>query len=265
MQLLPQGPHLFLHLPPQHEPVQAIVLICRRRHRLEGGGCVISGEGSRSQEARHPLSSHRRRHLFAGSFVLDHPIISGRGSDRQKARHKRLLHIREAKAVRNARDSLTHLHRKGHIPVPATQLLAPEDGIPHPLRPARVREQILAIEATRPLGDAGVQSLEMIGAADDQDAVVAREAVDFVQEIGAHGVGDDGVEVLEDEEAGALLAGFCEDGGEGVFGPPGGGEGADVEGWDGVVGQVGEGVHHCFYGNGFAVACFFGGGCLSVV
>ncbi len=42
----------------------------------------------------------------------------------------------------------------------------------------------------------------MIGGADHEDAVVVAEAVDFVEEVGADGVGDEGVEVFEDKEAG---------------------------------------------------------------
>jgi len=44
------------------------------------------------------------------------------------------------------------------------------------------------------------------------------EAVDFVEEVGAHDGGDEGIEVFEDEDAGGGLAGFGEDEGGGVFG-----------------------------------------------
>lgn len=93
----------------------------------------------------------------------------------------------------------------------------------------------------------------MVGAADDQDAVVALQPVDFIEEVAAHGVGDDAVEIFEDEEARRGFAGFGEDLSEGGFGPGIGGEGADVEGWD-WGGAVVEGVHHGFDRQGFAVA-----------
>ena len=96
----------------------------------------------------------------------------------------------------------------------------------------------------------------MVRRADHEDAVVGLEAVDFVEEVGADVVVDDGVEVFEDEVAGCGFAGFAEDLGEGVFGAGEGGEGADVEGGNGGFGvgdaALVEGVHHGFYGDGFA-------------
>ncbi len=103
----------------------------------------------------------------------------------------------------------------------------------------------------------------MVGRSDHQDAVVVAEAVDFVEEVGADGVGDDAVEVFEDEEAGGRMAGFGEDAAEGVFGAAEAGEGADVEGW-GWGGAGVEGVHHCFYGDCFAVAAAWGLGSVVV-
>ncbi len=93
----------------------------------------------------------------------------------------------------------------------------------------------------------------MICRAEHEYTVVVSEAVDFVEEVGADGVGDDAVEVFEDEEAGGHSARSGEYFGEGVLGPAEAGEGADVEGgyW---VWAVVEGVHHCFYGDGFSVA-----------
>lgn len=57
----------------------------------------------------------------------------------------------------------------------------------------------------------------MVGGSDHEDAVVGFEAVDFVEKVGAHVVGDEGVEVFKDEVAGGELAGFLEDLREGVF------------------------------------------------
>jgi len=103
----------------------------------------------------------------------------------------------------------------------------------------------------------------VVGRSDHEDAVVVAEAVDFVEKVGADGVGDDAVEVFEDEEAGGGVAGFGEDAAEGVFGAGPAGEGADVEGW-GWGGAGVEGVHHCFYGDGFAVAAAWGLGLVVV-
>ena len=94
----------------------------------------------------------------------------------------------------------------------------------------------------------------MVGGTDHQDTVVAFEAVDFIQEVGAHAVGDDAVEVFEDEVAGGVLARFVEDRGDGVFGSAVGGEGADIERGDWGR-EAGEGVHGSFDRDGFAVAC----------
>ena len=93
----------------------------------------------------------------------------------------------------------------------------------------------------------------MIGASHHQNPIIGFQAIDLVEEVRAHAVGDDGVEIFEDEEAWSLFAGLVEDGGEGVFGPSVGGEGADVEGGDWRW-EVVEGVHHCFDGDGLAVA-----------
>ena len=57
----------------------------------------------------------------------------------------------------------------------------------------------------------------MVGRSDHEDAVVGFETVNFVEEVGAHLVADEGVEVFEDEVARGHLAGFVEDGGESVF------------------------------------------------
>jgi len=58
----------------------------------------------------------------------------------------------------------------------------------------------------------------MVRGPDHKDAVVGLEAVDFVEEVGAHSGGDEGVEVFEDEDAGGGTTGVGEDEGGGVFG-----------------------------------------------
>lgn len=74
----------------------------------------------------------------------------------------------------------------------------------------------------------------MVGRAEHEDAVVALDAVHFVEEVGAHGVGDERVEVFEDEVAGGAAPGEGEDGVDAVFGAGEGGEAADVL-WVGVL------------------------------
>ncbi len=59
--------------------------------------------------------------------------------------------------------------------------------------------------------DARVQAVQMIGAANHEDAVVGLEAVDLVQEVAPDVVRDDGVEVLEDEVARGTLSRLLED------------------------------------------------------
>lgn len=94
----------------------------------------------------------------------------------------------------------------------------------------------------------------MISGADHENPVVAFEAIDFVEEVGAHTVGDDAVEVFEDKVAWRELARFMEDGGDGVLRASVGGKRADIEG--GYWGrEAGQGVHGCFDGDGFPIAC----------
>ena len=94
----------------------------------------------------------------------------------------------------------------------------------------------------------------MVGRSDHQDPVVGFQPVDFIEEVRSYIICDEGVEVFEDKEARGLGAGLAEDGLDAVFRAAVGGEGADVEGWDGGGGVKGEGVHHCFDGDCFAVA-----------
>ena len=86
-----------------------------------------------------------------------------------------------------------------------------------------------------------------------QNPIVRAQAVDFVEEVGSHVRGDDGVEVFEDEQAGGLLPRSGEDLRDGVFGPAEADEAADVEGWDRGGPRI-EGVHDGFNGDGFAIA-----------
>ena len=58
--------------------------------------------------------------------------------------------------------------------------------------------------------DEGGGRLTVVGTSDHQDAVIAFQAVDFIQEVGAHLIRDETVEVLEDEQAWGSLAGFEE-------------------------------------------------------
>ena len=51
----------------------------------------------------------------------------------------------------------------------------------------------------------------MVCGADHEDAVVGFQSVHFVEEIAAYGVGDNAVEIFEDEEARGHLSGAAED------------------------------------------------------
>lgn len=66
--------------------------------------------------------------------------------------------------------------------------------------------------------DSIVEAVEVVRAADHQDAVVLLHAVDFVEEVASHGVGHDAVEVFEHEVAGGFLACFLEDLVDCIFG-----------------------------------------------
>ena len=118
---------------------------------------------------------------------------------------------------------------------------------------------VFAIEATRPLGNTGVQSLKVIRAADHHEAIVVFQPIDFVEEEGFELVGDEAVEVLEDEQARSGLSRFDEDFADGVEIVAATCEGFDVEGWDWVW-AGGERMYQRFNANGFPVAgCLFEG------
>jgi hypothetical protein len=51
----------------------------------------------------------------------------------------------------------------------------------------------------------------VIGAADDEDAVVAAQAIYLVEKVAAHRVGHERVQVLEDQVAGRVLPRLEED------------------------------------------------------
>ena len=59
---------------------------------------------------------------------------------------------------------------------------------------------VLPVEAAGALGDGGVELVEMVRGADHADAVVGFEAVYLVEEVSADFVGDEGIEVFEDED-----------------------------------------------------------------
>lgn len=84
--------------------------------------------------------------------------------------------------------------------------------------------------------------------------MVGLEAVDGVQEVGAHHGVYEGVDVFEDQHTGGHLAGLHEDGEDAEFGAAEGGEGFDVEHFDGGVRALADGVHEGFDGDCFAVA-----------
>ena len=162
------------------------------------------------------------------------------------------MDIRKAETLRDTRDSLAQDRRKLHI-ITTVQFTSPKLAIPDPLLQIRVREEVFAVEAGGPLADARVQFVEVVGTADHHDAVVVLQAVDLVEEVGAHVVGDDAVEVFEDEEAGRHLTRLAEDLTDGVLGADEAGETPDVQRGDGVVALV-ERMHHRLDRNGLPVA-----------
>jgi hypothetical protein len=58
----------------------------------------------------------------------------------------------------------------------------------------------------------------MVSAADNEDAVVALQPVDFVEEVAPHRVRHERVEILKDEVAGRELPCFEEDLADAIFG-----------------------------------------------
>jgi hypothetical protein len=62
--------------------------------------------------------------------------------------------------------------------------------------------RLVVFDGLETYGNAWIQAVEVVGAANHKDAVVALEAVYFVEEVASDVVGDDGVEVFKDEVAG---------------------------------------------------------------
>ena len=172
--------------------------------------------------------------------------------DRQQRGHKGLLDVGKAEILGDARDRLGQPQRKLNLGV-AFEFPAPELAVQHALLEIGVREEVFAVETARPLADAGVELFDVVGAAHHQDAVVVLQPVDFVEEVAAHGGADEAVEILEHQEARGHRTRFGEDGLDRALRAVVAGQGAHVEVWDGVR-PVGEGVHHGFDGDGFAVA-----------
>lgn len=73
-----------------------------------------------------------------------------------------------------------------------------------------VREE-LVIEPARSVCNPQIQSLEMVGAADHQYAVVRLQTVDSVEEGRSYAVGHEGIKVFKDKVAWCSLPGFAED------------------------------------------------------
>lgn len=70
---------------------------------------------------------------------------------------------------------------------------------------------VFPIKARRSLGDGWIKAIEVICGSDHEDSIVGFETVDFVKEVTACGVCDEGVDVFEYEEAGGHCAGMHED------------------------------------------------------
>lgn len=247
IQLLPQNPNLLLHLPPQREAIEIPIL--------------VADPPARAADFAPPTLPLVAR-VQGVALLRTTTVVVLLFRDGEQARHERFLNVRERETARDAGDGsaehgweLDFSFSSSFVVIVAVaeEFPAPEGAVGFPLRHTRLGEEVLAIEAAGPVADALVEALEVVGGADHEDAVVGFEPVDLVEEVGAHAVGDEGVEVLEHEQAGGLLARLGEDGGDGVFRAGDGGEGADVEGGYGGRGQ-GEGVHHGFDGDGFAVA-----------
>ena len=100
-------------------------------------------------------------------------------------------------------------------------------------------EEEFAVESARSLSDSWVQAFKMICGSYHQDSVVGFQSIDFVEEVAADPIRDQGVQIFEDEETRGLGASLAEDGLDAVFRTVKGGERADVEGWDGVGGVEG--------------------------
>lgn len=114
---------------------------------------------------------------------------------------------------------------------------------------------VLPVKAAGALGDGGVELVEMVGGADHADAIVGFETVDLIEEVGADLVGDEGVEVLEDEESGRHCPCPDEDLADALFGAAVGAvvEVLDVEAGDFAIATL-EGVDEGFDAECFTVA-----------
>lgn len=76
---------------------------------------------------------------------------------------------------------------------------------------------LFAIEPTRSPAQRRVQLLEVVSGGDQEQPIIADEAVHLIEEEGAVLVVDERVEVLEDEHAGCHFARLLEDGAHAVF------------------------------------------------
>lgn len=170
----------------------------------------------------------------------------------QQRTHKRLLDIRKGELIRDFGRRGRNLIRELNLFVVA-QLLLPILAILDSLLEIRVREEILAIEAGRTLRNAWVESLEMVRAADHEDAFVRGETVHGVEEEAAHFVRDEAVEVLEHQVARGFLTRFREDVLDAILWRDEADERFDVERRHGLLAAV-QGVHSGFDGDGLAVS-----------
>lgn len=201
-----------------------------------------------SSTTQKPLAADRSPFHPVGAFGR----FAVLARDHQQRGHEGFLDVRETEPGREGRDGAGEFRGEVDLRV-VGEFGAPVLAVAHALGEIRVREEVFAVEAGGPLGDGRVQAVEVVGAADHEDAVVALEPVHFVQEVAAHGVADDAVEVLEHEEARRRLPRFREDRLDRPLRPVVAGQRADVERGDRIR-AVGEGVHHGFDGDGFSVS-----------
>lgn len=150
------------------------------------------------------------RHLLGHHILIIGPGTVGPPGDGQQSGHKGFLHIRKAKVVRDLGDRCAKLIREVDVLI-AGKLGLPELAVGDALLQVWIGEVVFPVEARWPFldlmsdisftrdlflwtatnRDAGIKSIQVIGAADHEDAIIALEAVNLIEEIAPHSVRHD--------------------------------------------------------------------------
>jgi len=130
--------------------------------------------------------------------------------DGQQRHHYQLFHVGVAEAFRDVGNDGADIFWELEVVI-RRQLRPPVFAVRDAALARRDAEVVLAVEARWPLRNGRVEAAEVVGGADHEDAVVGLQPVDLVQEVRAHLLDDQAVEIFEDQQARRHLARLVED------------------------------------------------------